>query len=294
MSSKPSILVILDRPGGPQFALDRARELAKNSSAHLHLASFCWLAMVDDDRVFDTHQRLALQKGAITERQRWLDGLILDAGLRAADVSTEVVWTRDIADWVNGWTEGRAVDFVVKTVHRGTASILHTPLDWQLLRSCKVPLLLAVQAPKAGPVLATVDLGHADETHQLMNHRVLETAQQMAERLGAALHGMHVVETTGFPDSLDGYEVDVLAADAELRSRELLEALLKPYGMDAGSVHLQVGHVGTVVAELARDLDASMLVVGTGARGRIGSMLVGNSAERILAEAPCDVLAVHV
>ena len=293
MTSKRSILVILDRPGGPQFALDRARQLAKATGAHLHLASFCWLPMVDDDRVFDTHQRLALQKGAINERQRWLDGLILDAGLRAADVSTEVVWARDIADWVNEWTEGKSVELVAKTVHRGTASILHTPLDWQLLRTCKVPLLLSVKPTNVGPVLATVDLGHTDETHQLMNHRVLETAKQVAERLGVPLHGMHVVETTGFPDSLDGYEVDVLAADAELRSRDLLEALLKPYGMEAANVHLRVGHVGPAVADLARELDASLMVVGTGARGRIGSMLVGNSSERILSEAPCDVLAVH-
>lgn len=294
MSDIRSILVVLDRPGGPQFALHRARELAAAAGAHLHLVSFCWLAMAENEQVFDTHQRLALQRGALNERQRWLDGLVLDEKLGAADVSTEVVWTKDIAAWVAERAETGKAQLVVKTVHRGTESLLHTPLDWQLLRTCRAPVLLAVQEPVQGPVLATVDLRHGDETHQLMNQRVLETAQAYARLLQAPLQGVHVVETTGFPDTLDGMEVDVLARDAEQRSRELFEALVKPYGLDASDVHMTVGQVGRATADLVRARGASLLVVGTGARGRVGSMLLGNSAERILIEAPCDVLAVHV
>lgn len=294
MNDIRTILVVLDRPGGEQWALQRGRALAIATGAHLHLASFCWLALAENDQVFDTHQRLALQKGALNERRRWLDGVVLDAGLTAADVSTEVVWTKDIASWVAEQANAGKADLIVKSVHRHSGTLLHTPLDWQVLRTAGKPVWFATRAPAAGAALASIDLEHGDGKHQLMNQRVLDATQYFARVLDVPAHGVHVVETTGFPDSLEGYEVEVLAADAELRSRELLEALVKPYGVEPAHVHLAVGHLGPALAEVIGKTAADVLVVGTGARGPIGTFLLGNSAELILAAAPCDVLAIHV
>lgn len=293
MSDIRTILVVLDRPGDEQLALERSKALAQATGAHLHLASFCWVGLAENEQVFDTHQRLALQKGALNERRRWLDGLVLDAGLTAANISTEVIWTKDIADWVAERAKAGKADLVLKSVHRGSETLLHTPLDWQILRTCQVPVWLATGSP-AGGVLASVDLEHGDEKHQLMNQRVLAAARDFAGLLETRAHGVHVVETTGFPDSLEGFDVTVLAADAELRSRELLEAMVGPYGIEPANVHLAVGHIGPALAAVAEDVGAGLLVVGTGARGRVGTFLLGNSAELILASAPCDVLAVHI
>lgn len=293
MSDIRTILVVLDRPGHEQLALERSKALAAATGAQLHLASFCWVGLAENDQVFDTHQRLALQKGALNERRRWLDDLILDAGLSAANISTEVIWSKDIANWVAERVKDGQADLVVKSVHRGSETLLHTPLDWQILRTCQAPVWLATGSA-AGPVLASVDLEHGDEKHQLMNQRVLAQARDTAALLTTEAHGVHVVETTGFPDSLEGYEVTVLAADAELRSRELLEAMAGPYGIAPDHLHLVVGHIGPALAAAAEDVGAGLLVVGTGARGRVGTFLLGNSAELILASAPCDVLAVHI
>jgi len=216
MNDIRSILVVLDRPGNEQLALERGRALAQATGAHLHLASFCWVGLAENEQIFDTHQRLALQKGALNERRRWLDGVILDAGLTAANVSTEVIWTKDIAAWVAERARDGKADLVVKSIHRGGESLLHTPLDWQMLRTCQAPVWLATGS-RPGAVLASVDLEHGDEKHQLMNQRVLEAAGAFASLLQAALHAVHVVEMTGFPDSLEGHEIGVLAADAELR-----------------------------------------------------------------------------
>ena len=294
MSEIDTILVVLDRPGADQWALERGKALAAATGAHLHLASFCWVGLAENEQVFDTHQRLALQKGALNERRRWLDGLVLDAGLTAANVSTEVIWTKDIAAWVAEQVAAGKADLVVKSVHRSSGSLLHTPLDWQILRTCQSPVWMATGEPAAGAVLASVDLEHGDQKHQLMNQRVLDATRHFSGLLNAPAHAVHVVETTGFPDSLEGYEVGVLAADAELRSRDLLEALVKPYGVEPANVHLAVGHIGPALAEVVRSKEAGVLVVGTGARGRVGAFLLGNSAEVILAAVPCDVLAIHI
>lgn len=294
MNDIRTILVILDRPGGDQWALERGKALAAATGAHLHLAAFCWLALAESDQVFDTHQRLALKKGALNERRRWLDGVVLDAGLRAANVSTEVVWTKDIAAWVAEQASAGKADLVVKSVHRSSGTLLHTPLDWQVLRSAKVPVWFATGAPGSGALLASLDLEHGDDKHQLMNQRVLEATQYFAGALEGQAQAVHVVETSSFPDSLEGYEVEVLAADAELRSRALLEALVKPYGVEPANAHLAVGHLAPALAEVIHRQSADVLVVGTGARGRIGSFLLGNSVELILASTPCDVLAIHI
>ena len=203
MSDIRTILVVLDRPGAEQYALKRGKALAAATGAHLHLASFCWVGLAENEQIFDTHQRLALQTGALNERRRWLDGLVLDAGLTAANVSTEVIWCKDIAAWVAERVIDGKADLVVKSVHRGSDTLLHTPLDWQILRTCQAPVWLATGGP-AGPVLASVDLEHGDEKHQLMNQRVLAAARDFAGLLQAQAHAVHVVETTGFPDSLEG------------------------------------------------------------------------------------------
>ena len=141
MKNLSSVLVVLDKPKHAQTALARAKELQAKSGCHLSLAAFCWHPMVKSKDVFDIHQRRAIKKAIVGERRDWLRGLVLDSKLSAADVSTEVFWTGDIADWVTR-ASATDCDLVVKSVHH-SQTLLHTPLDWQLLRACPTPIWLA-------------------------------------------------------------------------------------------------------------------------------------------------------
>jgi len=295
MKDLGSILVILDKPKHAQVALGRARKLAAGAGAHLHLVSFCWLAMAGHSEVFDAHQRRALKQSVVRERENWLRGLVLDAGLAAGDVSTEVVWTEDIAGWVASCVGAKKIGVVVKTVHQ-SKTMLHTPLDWELLRSCPVPLYLATgveDAKRSGNVVATIDLRHMDRKHQLMNLRVLDAAQYFAALTKGKLHCVHAVES---PVGVAGLELPAPAKverELKTRARELLEALLEPYGIPRARAHVPVGKVGSSVAAVAERVKADLVVVGTSARRGLGAVLLGNSAEKILTRMPCDVLAVH-
>jgi len=289
-----SILVILDKPKHAQHALERARVLAASAGAHLHLAAFCYLAMVDHHEVFDAHQRRALKRSVIRERETWLRGLVLDAGLAAADVTTEVVWTDDIAGWVDAYARAQRIDLVIKSVHH-SKTLTHTPLDWQLLRTCPVPIYLAGPAKdkRTGNILATIDLRHTDRKHQLLNLRVLEAAQRLVELGRGKLHCMHAVEAPAVIQGLDLGSPARLEREFKTRARDLLEALLKPYGVPRARVHLPVGKVGVAAAAVAARTKADVVVVGSSARRGLGAVLLGNSAEKILTRLECDVLAVH-
>lgn len=294
MNPPDSIMVVLDKPGHDQVALERAVAIANAAGAHLHLVSFCWLPMVDRSDVFDTHQRRALRKSAVNERRRWVDGLVLDRDLSSADVDTEVVWTDDISGWVADRSVDAGYDLVVKSVHQ-SRSLTHTPLDWDLLRHCPIPLLLASarKGKGSGAVLATVDLNSRDAKHGRLNGKVIDAATRFTGFYGGKLHCMSVVELEAAFQDLQLFDVAATRKTARQNALERLTQMLSDYDVAKRRIHLPVGKVGHEVAKVASAIGADLIVVGTGARRGLGAVLLGRSAEKILSRAPCDVLAVH-
>ncbi|MEQ8861046.1 MAG: universal stress protein [Pseudomonadales bacterium] len=295
LTDRHDILVVLDKPKHDQVALERALALAAESGSRLVLTSFCWLPMVTRSDVFDTHQRLAIKKSAMAERRRWLRALVQDRGLAAANLVTDVVWTNDIAGSVAERSAAGDISLVVKSVHR-SRTLLHTPLDWELLRTCPVPLLLTVSNPgrRSGNVLATLDLHSRDARHQRLNGRVLAAAARFAELEGARLHCLNVVELDAGFEDLGYFDTQKARRQAVADARSRVVELIGDYPVAKSRIHLPSGKVGQAVASVAGEIKADLVVVGTGARRALQQRLLGNSAEKILQRAGCDVLAVHV
>jgi universal stress protein E len=184
-------------------------------------------------------------------------------------------------------------DLVLKSVHH-SKTLMHTPLDWQLLRQCPVPVFVAAARKRkpTGNVLAALDFRHNDKRHHAMNRRVLDAAQQFAQMSGAKLHCVTVVEFSRVLRDLDIIDTRKVRRQAREKNRERMQALLEPYDVAKSRIHMPLAKVGQGVAGVARKIGADLLVVGTSSRRSAGEVLLGNSAERILTKAPCDVLAV--
>jgi universal stress protein E len=292
-----SVLVILDKPKHEQTALDEAVSIHAKTGAQLRLVSFVWHAMAEQKEVFDAHQRRALKREIVRTREAWLRDQVRDRGLGALPIGIEVVWTNDIAGWVSG--ECGDADLVVKSVHK-TQTLLHTPLDWQLIRECPKPLLL-VGAQRGGgrrkkrgnDVLATLDLRNQDRKHQTLNLRVLDAAASFAERRGGKLHCVAVVEFSEVLSDLEMIDPRKVRREVVEASREFLAALIEPYGIAKSRVHRPAGKVGHLVAATAHKSGAGLVVVGSAARRGLEARLLGNSAEKIVERSPVDVLVVH-
>jgi universal stress protein E len=289
-----SILVILDKPKHAQTALAEARRLqATHPATHLRLVSFVWLAMAEQKEIFDAHQRRAMKKEIVRVRDEWLRNLVRDEGLSGSPVSIEVVWTSDIAGWVAA--ESADADLVIKSVHK-TRTLMHTPLDWELIRSCPKSLLLVGtggRRRKAGDVIATVDLKDHDRIHQTLNMKVLEAANRFAGIRGGKLHCVAVVEYSEVLSDLDMIDARKVRRQAIEGSAAFLEALLRPYHIARSRIHRPAGKVGHMVAATARKTNAGLVVVGSAARRGVTARLLGNSAEKILERSPVDLLVVH-
>jgi universal stress protein E len=294
-----SVLVILDKPKHVQSALLEAQKIQHKNQAQLRLVSFVWQAMAEQKAVFNAQQRRAMKREIIRAREVWVRELISEFDLLNAATSVEVQWTDDIGSWVSEEAHSRC-DLVLKSVHR-SQTLLHTPLDWQLIRDCPVPLMLVgasasnrrrTAKPKTD-VLATLDLRNQDRKHEKLNLQVLDAASRFAELRGGKLHCIAVVEFSEVLSDLEVIDPRKVQKAAIAASDEFLQQLIKPYGIARSRVHRPAGKVGHLVAATVRKSGSGLVVVGSAARRGLGARLVGNSAEKILARSPADVLIVH-
>ncbi len=289
-----SVLTILDKPKHEQTAYALARKIQEGAGCHLNLAAFFCQPAVASSDVFDTHQRRTLRQEILLERKQWQRALVQDSGAAAKDVSLKTVWTDDIAAWVRKELEKEPSDLVIKSVHQ-SKQMMHTPLDWELLSTCQAPLLLAStrKRKRSRRVLAAIDLRHTDRTHQRLNRKVLASAARFAELYDAELHCVSALEISKVLRDLDVIDERKTKKRMLERSEDLLNDLLSPYKVKKANRHFPVGKVGQVVAQTAGKLKSDLLVVGSFSH-RIKELVgLGNSAEKILARATCDVLAVH-
>ncbi len=115
----------------------------------------------------------------------------------------------------------------------------------------------------------------------------------LALRAGASLDVLTVIETL-FPPSV----AEVLKGEAPDHKDELLSdarrrACVQAYGSDLpeASVHVARGLAAPMIARLAEELAADLIVVGAHPRPEVVRFLVGSTAERVIRLAGCPVLA---
>ncbi|HUH37297.1 MAG TPA: universal stress protein, partial [Spongiibacteraceae bacterium] len=66
--------------------------------------------------------------------------------------------------------------------------------------------------------------------------------------------------------------------------------LARESGVDRANIHTRVGDPEVVIADVAREIDADIVVLGTRSRA---SRWRGNTSERIITRVECDVLCIH-
>lgn len=126
------------------------------------------------------------------------------------------------------------------------------------------------------------------------SNEVIERAQSISNTHNSSLHIVHVVEPFYYPYN-ENIVIDL--ASLELESERHAKLQLKTFGnrfqIPETHQHLLLGSSTKKVHELADDLSADLIVVGS--HGRSGfSLLLGSTANGVLHGSKCDVLAVRV
>ena len=96
-------------------------------------------------------------------------------------------------------------------------------------------------------------------------------------------------------------EVDSYVREVRLKHRKCLDRLLRkarkwigPETYDAvrPKTHLPKGPAGEIIPAFARELNIDLIVMGTVARTGIPGLIIGNTAESVLSQINCSVLAI--
>ncbi|HEX7082794.1 MAG TPA: universal stress protein [Gaiellaceae bacterium] len=123
-----------------------------------------------------------------------------------------------------------------------------------------------------------------------------EAAQRAADRAVAlAGPGGRVALVAAFPPPVESLENELTASPARGELVDLLrEGSARCAGRDVDvSWRLVEGEPAEALADVGREIDASLIVVGARGDSFVARTLRGSVAEKLVARAHCDVLAVR-
>jgi universal stress protein E len=186
--------------------------------------------------------------------------------------------------------------------------------DMHLLRKCPCPVwLIKPLAPKSyRRILAAVDVGDGYppaelESRRVLSQQVIEIAGALALSDFAELHIVHAWEAAG-ESTMRGAlmrapEEEVAAYVEKVREQHganldaLVHEVTDHLGGDAvkylkPQTHLVKGFARKEIPALAKHIEADLVVMGTVARTGIPGFIMGNTAETILNQLDCSVLAI--
>lgn len=182
--------------------------------------------------------------------------------------------------------------------------------DMHLLRKCPCPVWLMKPPEKSNYhcILAALDFDplNPSPVEQALNQQILEMSASLALSDFASLHLVHAWEPMGEATlvSRSGQAVEDITAYIEkerslhLNALNLLSERLRErigahgYQYLSPSFHLVKGPAQKTIAGMASDLQVDLVVMGTVARTGISGLFVGNTAEAILGQLKCSVLAI--
>ncbi|HMR85714.1 MAG TPA: universal stress protein [Niabella sp.] len=146
-------------------------------------------------------------------------------------------------------------------------------------------------------IIAALDLQEKTEI-------VLNKAAEMALKLNAELHLVHVIPPVGtytgvnVMDPLGALEPAILPNEMELidvhkkSAKEQLNKLVEQLPVKPAAINILLGSVEEEVVNYAQETGAEMIVVGTHQRSGLSRLLSGETSVRILHEAQIPILVI--
>ncbi|RUO79379.1 universal stress protein UspE [Pseudidiomarina taiwanensis] len=298
MTCVNNILVVLDADKQQQKALNRALHLARIASAKLTLLLSIYDFSYEMTTMLAADERNSMRDNLINDRKVWVHDLLDAYNTRGLEIEVKVVWHNRPFEAIIETAIAGKHDIIVKATHHheGLSTLLFTPTDWHLLRKapCLVLLVKEHDWPEHGKVLAAIHTTAEHEHHHDLNTRITEQALRFAQCLHSDVHlvnaypGAPVAIAAEIPEFDIGDYRDTIAEN----HRQALAEHGAKHQIDAAQQHVREGLPEQVIPELAEELDAELVVLGTIGRTGLSAALLGNTAEHVIERLNCDLLAV--
>lgn len=128
-----------------------------------------------------------------------------------------------------------------------------------------------------------------------ISEAALPYAAAICRHFGATLHLAHVLSDAGLlmmSGGIDYISMGTIYEDSHTEAKEKLERIATRLGEMPHRSYVRHGAIWNNLAEIIKENEIDLMVVGTHGRGGFGKLLLGSVAENILRHAPCPVLTV--
>lgn len=291
------LVAVKDPMAQPLPAVAKAIQLARAFGAELEffhtLDTSLYVDMLDMEET-------RLLPPAADERAQFLQRLeriAARARLHGVKVTVAAEWDYPVPEAIVRRAATIDADLIVAECHLGRhiAAGLRGLADRELVRLSPVPVLLVKERrPYYRPtVLAAVDPGHTFSKPVKLDEEILRLGAAVAGALRGKLHAVHACASApanfAMIDAATAARFPPLETTAANRR---FEQLLAQSDVPPARRHLLAGCPSDGVRLTARHLHSAIVVMGAISRSGLKGVFIGNTAERLLGQLPCDLLVV--
>jgi universal stress protein E len=296
------ILFAVKNPDGKRLpGIDKAIHLAKQMGASIELFHAISSPVFQELHPLTGTSMAELKREALELRLRRLEAHAARSNTRGVKVSCKVQWNYPPHEAIVRRTQQCGAGLIIAECHRGTRLVpwLMHLTDWELLRTSPVPVLLFKNSKlyQRPAVLAAVDPSHLHAKPARLDPEIVGFGSQIARSLGGSLHAMHAnyPAVSGVTLGDPAFDAVTLAAGYEQQKRKDskdFNAFAEKSGIPRTRRHEIDSDPVYGIPTVARAVRAQIVVMGAVSRSGLKRVFIGNTAERVLRDVPCDVLVV--
>ena len=279
-------------------ALERASRLAIANRARLTLVRTIEELPKAASYFLSKQHVSKLEEGARTLAMTHLNTLAkkVEPSLR---VETRVLTGKDFLELIRA-VIADSHDLIIKPKHRVEKGHALDSTDLHLLRKCPCPvwIIKPTQRKPFGKILIAVDPDPSNLERLALHADLLKIGTSLARSERGEVEVVHTwrlygEETMRGPRfKLTGEEIEALAEKARATHQAWLDQLLAPYIGQPIKTRLIKGLAGPALAEYIEKKKPDIVVMGTVARTGLPGLLIGNTAELVLGQISCSILAI--
>ncbi|WP_281557547.1 universal stress protein [Thalassomonas sp. RHCl1] len=296
------ILVIIDPTIEQQPALLKAIPLAKKCNAAIELFLVVHHSALAPNWLNREHPQEHVIAEYLKTKQRWLDRYLALGLEENIAITSEVRWHKPLHGEILKKITESHTDLVVVSTHQHSAieQLNFSANDWQFLKACPVPLLLAKVNNQADyqNIMAAVDLKKSPGGCRELDRHILDTCVMLSEYLDASAHIHHVYDPKGHELwqgnnlsllglNIPSYVSPVPPSQLESYHRTEFFRLIEHYAFEDENLHLDTGIAANRLTRSVIKHHIDLLIMGV--RDHAG--FIGNTTGKIVDHVNCDILA---
>lgn len=293
------ILVNIDPMSAEQPALDRGIALAKASNAELELFMAVYQNSIVANWILNEAQLELAKQHYMDKEASCLEQYAQRARDAGVKVKTDIWWHKPLYEGIIKKAMQAKADLVIKNthLHPKVNKLFFSVNDWQLLKACPVPVILAkARGGEYQKVMSALSL--SDEPNA-MDSAILNTTEGMSQLLSAEAWAAHCCEPIGmevwqgFGLYQGGLTADIPDWTDYIRELENRQRLAFDYALSHHKVApehriFKQGQAAEFLLDVVKEKDIDLIVMGTTYR----SGFVGSTVEDVLDGLECDLMAV--